>query len=99
MDGIRIDKWLWFARFCKSRSLAQHLLESGEVSLNGRAVAKPSAMLKPGDELIFPVGRGWRRVRVLAAATRRRPATEARLLYQELPAPLVNDDGLPISLA
>lgn len=85
MEGLRIDKWLWFARFCKSRSLAQHLLAEGEVSLNGRPVSKPSATVKPGDELLFPLGRNWRRVRVQALAERRGPATEAQGLYEELP--------------
>jgi ribosome-associated heat shock protein Hsp15 len=85
MNGLRIDKWLWFARFCKSRSLAQQLIEGGEVSLNGRPVGKPGMAIKPGDEVVFPLGRGWRRVAVLALGTRRGPAPEARLLYEELP--------------
>jgi ribosome-associated heat shock protein Hsp15 len=84
--GLRIDKWLWFARFCKTRSLAQHLLEGGEVRLNGRPVAKAGNVVKPGDEVVLPKGRGWLRVRVLAVGVRRGPAPEARLLYQELPA-------------
>jgi ribosome-associated heat shock protein Hsp15 len=85
MDSLRIDKWLWFARFCKSRSLAQHLVEEGEVSLNGQAVGKPSTTVRPGDELVLPLGRDRRRVRVLALATRRGPAPEAHTLYDELP--------------
>jgi ribosome-associated heat shock protein Hsp15 len=85
MSGLRIDKWLWFARFCKSRSLAQELIDGGEVSLNGRPVGKAGTTVKPGDEVVFPIGRGWRRVSVLALGSRRGPAPEARLLYQDLP--------------
>ena len=44
---IRLDKWLWFARFCKSRALAQRLIERGQVTLNGAAVDKPSTGVKP----------------------------------------------------
>ncbi len=87
MESLRVDKWLWFARFCKSRSLAQQLLDSGEVRLNGRPVGKASAAVKPGDELIFPLGRGWRRVQVVSLGSRRGPASEARALYEDLPPP------------
>jgi ribosome-associated heat shock protein Hsp15 len=88
MEGLRLDKWLWFARFCKSRSIAQGLIEGGEVRLNGRAVGKASASVKPGDEVIFPAGRSLRRVRVVALGERRGPAPEAQSLYDELPAPV-----------
>ena len=87
MNGLRIDKWLWFARFCKSRSLAQHLIEAGEVKLNGQAVAKTSALVQGGDELIFRQGRVWRRVIVVGMAARRGPPGEAQALYQELDPP------------
>jgi ribosome-associated heat shock protein Hsp15 len=93
MDGLRIDKWLWFARFCKSRSLAQHLIEGGEVTLNGRPVARAGMAVKPGDELVIPIGRGWRRICVRALATRRGPAPEARLMYEELSAAGLGDNG------
>jgi ribosome-associated heat shock protein Hsp15 len=96
METLRIDKWLWFARFCKSRSIAQQWVESGEVSLNGRPVGKSSAGLHPGDEVVFPLGRGWRRVRVVALGTRRGPAPEARDLYEELPPPPPPADDLPL---
>jgi ribosome-associated heat shock protein Hsp15 len=84
MEAVRIDKWLWFARFCKSRSLAQHLIESGEIALNGRPVLKTSTSVKPGDELVLPKGRGWWRVRVVAVGSRRGPFCEARTLYEDL---------------
>jgi ribosome-associated heat shock protein Hsp15 len=87
MGGLRIDKWLWFARFCKTRSLAQHLVEEGDVRLNNRPVGKTSATVQPGDELIFPQGRGWRRVMVMDLGIRRGPALEAQALYRELSPP------------
>ena len=88
MDGLRLDKWLWFARFCKSRSLAQTLIAGGEVSLNGHLVVKTSSSVKPGDEVTFPQGRAWRRVRVVAVSERRGSAPEAQSLYLELEAPV-----------
>jgi len=84
---VRIDKWLWFARFFKTRSLAQAVIASGEVRLNGRIVAKPAQDVAPGDELIFPTGKRRRRVTVLAPAERRGPAPEAQGLYTELESP------------
>lgn len=86
VEELRIDKWLWFARFCKSRSLAQHWVAGGEVTVNGRPVAKVSAVVRPGDQIQFPAGRRWRRVRVLALGERRGPAPEAQALYTELAA-------------
>lgn len=82
--GLRVDKWLFFARFFKSRALATRVVEGGEVHLNGRVVAKPAQVVSPGDELTFPTGPKWRGVRVLGLAEARRPASEARLLYEEV---------------
>ncbi len=90
-DTARIDKWLWFARFFKSRSLAQSVVEAGEVRLNGMTVVKPAQAIRPGDELIFPTGKRWRRVRVAAVADRRGPAPEAQALYRELDPPAEPD--------
>ncbi|HVI51150.1 MAG TPA: RNA-binding S4 domain-containing protein [Candidatus Sulfotelmatobacter sp.] len=87
MDGLRLDKWLWFARFLKSRSMAQGLIESGEVRLNSQGVSKTSVAVKTGDEVVFYLGRRWRRVKIVGLGTRRGPAPEARTLYEELPPP------------
>ncbi|MDR3436332.1 RNA-binding S4 domain-containing protein [Telmatospirillum sp.] len=87
MDGLRIDKWLWFARFCKSRSLAQHLIDEGAVKLNNRPIDKVSTTVREGDELTFRQGRGWRRVMVTGIGSRRGSTSEAQALYQELAAP------------
>jgi ribosome-associated heat shock protein Hsp15 len=84
MDGLRIDKFLWHARFCKSRSLAQSWVDAGEVLLNGRMVEKSSSLVKIADELEIPAGRLRRRLRILGLSDRRGPAAEARILYEEL---------------
>ena len=84
---MRLDKWLWFARFFKTRSLAQAVIVAGEVRLNGRGVTKPAQNLAPGDELIFPTGKRRRRVVVRALGERRGPAPEAQALYTECDPP------------
>lgn len=79
----RLDQWLWFARFVKSRSLAARLCTAGEIAVNGIAVAKPNHPVKSGD-VVMVTQRGWERtVRVVALGERRGPAAEARLLFEE----------------
>ncbi len=86
MDGrIRLDKWLWQARFVKSRSLSAALVEGGHVRLNGAPVAKPAQMVGPGDVLTFPLQNRVRVIRILACGERRGPAPEAQELYADLP--------------
>lgn len=85
--GLRLDKWLWFARFCKSRALAQRLVERGQVTLNGAVVEKVSATVRPGDRLELVIGSLKRRVAVKDVSDRRGPAPEARTLYEETGAP------------
>lgn len=84
-DRSRIDKWLWHARFYRTRPLAQRAAEAGSIRLNGRRVEKPGAGVKPGDVLTLPAGAEVVVVRVLALAARRGPASEARLLYESVP--------------
>lgn len=88
-DRLRIDKWLCFARFYKSRSLAAGQVEAGEVTVNDTPVVKTAHVLKAGDVVTFRTGRRWRRVRVLGLAERRGPAVEAQKLYEELEPPVV----------
>ena len=83
-DRIRIDKWLWQARFFKTRSLAAAVVSSGHLRLNGAKMAKPGHDLRPGDVLTFPQASRIRVVRVLAPGDRRGPAAEAQLLYADL---------------
>ncbi|MEE8516576.1 MAG: RNA-binding S4 domain-containing protein [Alphaproteobacteria bacterium] len=85
--AIRLDKWLWQARFCKSRSLAAKLCASGAVRVSHTKVHKPHHAVKAGDVLTFPLGPHIRVIRILAIGTRRGPATEARTLYQDLSPP------------
>ena len=85
--ALRVDKWLWHARFFKTRTLAGKLCNAGKLRIDGTVVSKAHHKVKPGDVLTFPQGRHIRVVRVLALAERRGPATEARLLYEDLKPP------------
>ncbi|MFI4988368.1 MAG: RNA-binding S4 domain-containing protein, partial [Alphaproteobacteria bacterium] len=81
---LRLDKWLWYARFFKSRSLAARLCAAGKIRRNRTPVSKAHQAVKPGDVLTFPQGSHIRVVKVLALGERRGPAEEARLLYEDL---------------
>ena len=83
-DGIRLDKWLWQARFFKSRSLASKLCAAGKVRVDGAVVTKAHFLVRVGHVLTFPQARDIRVVRIEALGTRRGPAPEARLLYAEI---------------
>ena len=78
----RLDKWLWCARFYRSRELAREACESGLIRLNGHRVEKAGREIKPGDILTVPRAREIVVVRILACAKRRGPAREAQLLYE-----------------
>jgi ribosome-associated heat shock protein Hsp15 len=81
---LRLDKWLWHARFVKSRGLAAELIEAGSVRVNGTRVTRPGRDIAQGDTLTFPQGPRIRVVRVLALGLRRGPAPEAQTLYLDL---------------
>jgi len=81
---LRLDKWLWQARFYKSRSLATALIAEGHVRVNGIRATRPSREVTVGDVLTFPQGGQIRLVRVLALGERRGPASEAEVLYADL---------------
>ncbi len=83
----RLDKWLWFARFFKTRSLAAKLCEAERVRVNRIRVTKAHQPIRVGDVLTFPQARQIRVVRVLALGTRRGPAAEAQRLYEDLAPP------------
>ncbi|MFV1493339.1 RNA-binding S4 domain-containing protein [Phaeobacter sp. JH18-32] len=83
-EKIRIDKWLWQARFFKTRSLSAKMISAGHLRLNGNKIAKPAQNVSLGDVLTFPQGRIIRTVRVEALGTRRGPAPEAQALYFDL---------------
>lgn len=84
---LRLDKWLWFARFFKTRSLAARLCQGGGVRIGGAPVTKAHHAVKPGDVLTFSQGRHIRVVRVVALGLRRGPAPEAQALYEDLAPP------------
>ncbi|QQS14729.1 MAG: RNA-binding S4 domain-containing protein [Rhodospirillales bacterium] len=87
MDGpatLRLDKWLWHARFFKSRALATKAVERAPFRVDGRRVDKAHALVAPGMVVTFALGPRVRVVRVLALGVRRGPAPEARALYEDL---------------
>ncbi len=81
---MRVDKWLWYARFSKSRSLASKLCESGKIRLNKRHIFKAHQILKVGDVLTLPFQDNIRIIRIVSLATRRGPFIEAKKLYEDL---------------
>ena len=83
-ESLRIDKWLFHARLCKTRNIAQEKAEAGRIRLNGQRVEKASANVRIGDVLTLPVGGKVVALRVLQLGERRGPATEARALYEVL---------------
>ncbi len=82
MAAVRVDKWLWAARFFKSRSIAVTAIEGGKVTVNGERV-KPSREVKNGDSVRVRLGPYEHVVIVRAISDRRGPATQAALLYEE----------------
>jgi len=86
-ESLRLDKWFWYARFLKSRTLARQLCESGKVRLNKTRVEKANTPVRPGDILTFPLGAFVRVVRVIALGRRRGPAAAAQTLYEDLSPP------------
>lgn len=79
---MRIDKWLWAARFYKTRSIAVDAIDGGKVELNGAGV-KPSRDVKPGDEVRLRLGPYVHVVIVRGVSDRRGPSTVAETLYEE----------------
>ena len=86
-NGQRVDKWLWRARFFKTRTLAAKICSGGRVRSGGATVAKAHHLVRVGDVLTFAQGRYIRVIKVLALGTRRGPAPEARTLYEDLEPP------------
>ncbi len=95
--ALRIDKWLWHARFFKTRSLAAKVVASGAVRVNSERVVKSSSLIRIGDVLTFAKEREILVVEVAALGERRGPAPEARLLYQShtktIPNPAARSPG------
>ena len=95
---LRLDKWLWQARFFKSRSLAAEVIAEGHFRVNGTRISRPGRDIGAGDTLTFPQADRIRVVRILALGLRRGPATEAQALYLDLDPVSPEPTDLPDSL-
>ncbi|MDA1088952.1 MAG: RNA-binding S4 domain-containing protein [Proteobacteria bacterium] len=87
VQSQRLDKWLWYARFFKSRSLASKFCASGKLRINGTVNKKAHHAVHAGDVLTFPKGDHIRVIRINDLGARRGPATEAQTLYEDLQPP------------
>lgn len=85
--SLRVDKWLWYARFFKTRSLAAKIVSSGAVRIDGVHIKKPSATVVIGNTLTFAQEKDIRVIRVVDLGARRGPAPEAQALYEDLSPP------------
>lgn len=86
-EKLRIDKWLWHARFFKTRSLAAAKVKTGTARINGNTTHKPSSTVAPGDVLTFAKDDHIRVIQIDALGERRGPAPEAQALYTDLSPP------------
>lgn len=91
-NSIRIDKWLWYARFFKTRTLAQNNVTGGKVRINTVKVEKANHSVKPGDILTFAQGSRVRVIEIVALADKRGPASVAQTLYNDLTPPAAAKD-------
>ncbi|WP_298727520.1 RNA-binding S4 domain-containing protein [uncultured Ferrovibrio sp.] len=91
--ALRLDKWLWMARFCKSRAIAQSFAEKGRIRINGRVIDKTHAQVRIGDVLTLPLPGGVRVVQITRLPLRRGPAPEAQATYVEIPPQRGEDDA------
>lgn len=83
-DRLRIDKWLFFSRLLKSRSLAAELVNSGKIRVNKQKIDKASYLVKADDVLTISYNQRIKTIKILALGERRGPAVEAQKLYQDL---------------
>lgn len=88
-SAMRVDKWLWHARFFKTRTLATRLAAAGNIRINGQKQCRASAAIRVGDVLTFPLNRHIRLIEVVALSQRRGPAAEAQALYIDRDPPQV----------
>jgi ribosome-associated heat shock protein Hsp15 len=91
----RIDKWLFFARVVKSRSLAARLVQAGRVRVNREKAEQASHLVKAGDTLTITLDRRVLVYRIVAPGVRRGPAEEARLLYEDVSPPAPDRSAPP----
>ena len=81
---VRIDKWLWWARFFKTRSLSTKIITKGAVRVNSRRIVKPSVEIKVNDVLTFTSGKSVRVIKVLSLGERRVNYDQARKMYDNI---------------
>ena len=95
--GQRIDKWLWHARFARTRTAAARLVSDGHVRINAKRELTCAKRIRPGDVLTLSLGRDVAVIRLLDVADRRGPATQARLLYETVgDEPRFSEEGVGI---
>ena len=85
---LRLDKWLWYARFLKSRSKAIKFCQSSRFRVNGSIIAKTHCLVKQNDVLTFSIGSSIKIIKILKLGVRRGPAPEAQALYEDLSPPI-----------
>jgi len=95
-EAVRLDKWLWAARFYKTRTLAKEMIDGGKVHYNGQR-SKPNKIVEVGAILKVRQGSDEKEIVVLALSTQRRGAPEAQLLYRETEQSLANREKLAIA--
>ncbi|QEH46410.1 ribosome-associated heat shock protein Hsp15 [Aggregatibacter actinomycetemcomitans] len=95
-DAVRLDKWLWAARFYKTRTLAKEMIDGGKVHYNGQR-SKPNKIVEVGATLKLRQGSEEREITVLALSTQRRGAAEAQLLYRETEQSVANREKLAMA--
>ncbi len=95
-DAVRLDKWLWAARFYKTRALAREMIDGGKVHYNGQR-GKPSKIVELNAELKLRQGNEERTVIVLALTSQRRGAHEAQQMYQETEASIANREKMALA--
>ncbi|MFZ1872766.1 ribosome-associated heat shock protein Hsp15 [Serratia sp. D1N4] len=95
-DAVRLDKWLWAARFYKTRALAREMIDGGKVHYNGQR-GKPSKIVEINAEIKLRQGNEERTVVVLAVTGQRRGASEAQQIYQETEASIANREKVALA--
>ncbi|SFN74126.1 ribosome-associated heat shock protein Hsp15 [Xenorhabdus japonica] len=95
-QAVRLDKWLWAARFYKTRSIAREMIEGGKIHYNGQR-SKPSKLVELNAKIKLRQGNDEKTVIVLALSSRRRSATEAQQLYQETVESITNREKMALA--
>ncbi|MBN6077928.1 ribosome-associated heat shock protein Hsp15 [Aggregatibacter actinomycetemcomitans] len=95
-EAVRLDKWLWAARFYKTRTLAKEMIDGGKVHYNGQR-SKPNKIVEVGATLKLRQGNEEKEITVLALSAQRRGAAEAKLRYREMEQSVANREKLAMA--